>query len=140
MTADAALKTLGEIYVAFGFPDVTPAEDSELFPLLVADRLAFDAASDVVTYSLAAPLELKNGEKLAAVTFREPAASELEYIRKGVMVGDSSHVFSVGDLVTMTLRTLIKTGNLSTNIADRIKSRDVDALAKVLAELGFFFR
>jgi len=137
---EAALKSIRQIYDAFGFDEVDAEEGSALFAPLCDGTLVFDASKETLEYRLSRPIELKNGEKMTVVTFKEAAASETEYIRKGVSITNSSQFFSLGDLATMTLKVLIKTGGMETNLADRIKSRDLDALSKIMTELGFFFR
>ena len=130
----ATLKILGDVYDAFGI-EAEPTKSSALYPLLADGRLTYDPAAKALEYRLAVPLELKNKDTLEVVRFREPAASELEYIRKPLVAASS-----LGDLADAAQRALIKTGDLDTGLAARIKARDLDKLQEVMSELGFFAR
>lgn len=137
---EESLNLLKEIYVAFGFDDVEPEDDSALYPSIYDGSLSFDQSKNTITYKLKIPVELKNDETLEFVTFKEAPAADAEYIRKGVVVDSNTKTFPLGDLALMTQKVLIRTGNISTNVAGRIMSRDIDLLSKIMAELGFFFR
>jgi hypothetical protein len=76
---------------------------------------------------------------LKVVKFHEATGGDLEYIRKGVVADRGLDEINIGDQTTMTLRTLVKIANISTNVVDRFKRRDVGALSSVLTELGFFY-
>ena len=138
MTKELALKTLADIYEAFGVEEEAKA-DSALMPLLESDSLDFDNGSGFISYNLKAPLDLKNDGTVNVVKFREATAGELEYIRKGMNVNRSLETICTGDMVTMTLRVLVKTGGLATGLADRLKRRDITVLTPILTELGFFY-
>jgi hypothetical protein len=135
---DATLKVIGEIYNAFGI-DAAPEKDSALFDPISEGLLAFDKASESIEYTLKCPVELKNGDMLKVVKFHEATGGDLEYIRKGVVADRGLDEINIGDQTTMTLRTLVKIANISTNVVDRFKRRDVGALSSVLTELGFFY-
>lgn len=135
---DDAAKVLGDIYAAFGLGPVVDAEASALLPLIKDGRLVFDPARDRVEYRLASPLELKNGETLDVVSFRELAGTELEYVRANLE--SNGKTVRLGSFADATMRAIIKTGPLATGVAERIKARDLDTLQGVLAELGFFGR
>lgn len=138
-THEATVRTLELIYDAFGLDPLDDWTESRLYKPVAEGRLLFDNSDGHCDYKLARPLELKNKDRLEYVSFREPSGSELEYIRQGVRAGGTDGL-DLGELVTMTLRALIKTGGLAVGIADRIKGRDVDALREMLLELGFFLR
>jgi hypothetical protein len=135
--SEEALSLVAQVYQAFGLEPLEKPEESELYPYLADGRLVFDAKAEALEYKLAAPLELKNSERVEVVSFREPTASEIEAIRRPL--GNDSNL---GSLATATIIALVKTGNIpgGTGVADRIKGRDIDALTKIMAELGFFHR
>lgn len=132
------LKAIGEIYDAFGI-DAEPEKDSALFGPIEDGSLSFNDVSKEIEYTLKAPVELKNGEMLKIVKFREATGGDLEYIRKGIVVERSFQDIDIGYQTVMTLRTLIKIAGISTNVVDRFKRRDIGALSGVLTELGFFY-
>lgn len=134
-----ALRLLSEIRAAFGFEPLDDPETSALLPLLETGALLFDPKKETLEYRLSSPLELKDGSRQEYVTFREAAASELEYIRGGASLSGSKGM-TLGEFIGMTVRVLVKTSDISTIVASRIKARDVDALKEVMTELGFFGR
>jgi hypothetical protein len=136
---EEAARILRDIYNSFGLEALERPEASALWPLIIDGRLLFDASKDLVEYRLEKSIELKNGEKQEVITFREASGSELEYIRKDILVGGDERV-SLGSFVSMTLRILVKISGLATGIVDRVKARDIDALRNVFLELGFFVR
>jgi len=137
-TKTEALRLLSEIRTAFGFEPLEDPETSALLPLLVSGALLYDPKKQTLEYRLSSPLELKNGELVEYVSFREASASDLEYIRGGTSIGGQG--MSLGDFISMTVRVLVKTSDITTVVADRIKARDIDALKEVMTELGFFGR
>jgi hypothetical protein len=138
---EAARKVLQDIYMAYGFGVVNTSENSALLPLLEDGRIVFDPTDDHCEYTLSAPIKLLNKDKdeIRVVRFREPSATEIEYIRAGLATNRAGSV-DLGATATATLRALVRTGPLITGLADRIKARDLDTLSGVLGELGFFGR
>lgn len=132
------LKTIGKIYAAFGV-DAEPAKDSALFDLVADGSLVFSDDGQSISYTLKSPVELKNGDLLKVVKFREATGTDLEYIRKGVIADRGLESINIGDQTLMTLRTLVKVAGVPTNVADRFKRRDLGALSGVLTEIGFFY-
>jgi len=135
----AAIRTMQDIRDAFGFQPLDEPETSALVPFIERGSLVYDPKAEALEFRLSAPLKLKNGEKMEFVKFREATALELEYIRGASSVYTNGGV-NLGQWVDMTIRALVKTGDLAVGIGDRIKARDVDALKDIMVELGFFGR
>lgn len=139
-TIGNARSKLTALCAAFGVEVPPLGNEGGLLSLIAEDRLTYDPVSERVTYKLAKPISLKNGESVDIVTFGEPTGPNLEFIHKDVKVESEGnrHIVNLADIDLMTARAIIKLGGVALGIQERMVKRDLSALGEVFGLLGFF--
>jgi hypothetical protein len=137
ISEDVAQAQLDEMEAEFGPLD--PGNADVVFDAIRRGLIDFDESSGEVTYTLQRPPEVdSNAVDVSKVVLREPGASEMEKVSRGLTVTakkDGTIDFDPGMAVRQALRLVIYIGGWPAGIADRIKRRDIIVLQ---ALAGFF--
>ena len=137
MSEDVAQAQLDAMEEEFGAIDHGSADT--IFEAIKRGNIDFDETTGEVTYTLQRPPEVDNpAVDVSRVVLREPGASEMEKVSKGLTVTankDGTMQLDSSFATRQAVRLVTYVGGWPAGLADRIKRRDI----QVIQALASFF-